>query len=141
VISEIFLLSRKYNKFYKLRNKKIINEKIRIRKQHDVNFNLLLKIRSRISSALKSKNNYKFNPTLKLLGCSVAFLKKHLEAQFKEGMTWKNHNLKGWHIDHIRPCSSFDLSKIKEQHKCFHYTNLQPLWATENLEKNGKITK
>jgi hypothetical protein len=61
----------------------------------------------------------------------------HLQKQFKEGMTKENHGL--WHIDHIRPISSFDLTKPEQQIKCFHYTNLQPLWAKENLSKGSKI--
>ena len=51
-------------------------------------------------------------------------------------MSWDNYG--DWHIDHIRPCCSFDLSKIEEQEKCFHYSNLQPLWAEENMTKGGK---
>jgi len=58
--------------------------------------------------------------------------------QFKPGMTWDNYGYYGWHIDHKVPCSNFDLSKPEEQYKCFHYTNLQPLWAEENLIKGGK---
>jgi hypothetical protein len=85
------------------------------------------------------KNNSKFGSTLTLLGCSIAFVKKHLEKQFKPGMTWKNHSQFGWHIDHIYPCASFDLSKPEEQQFCFHWSNLQPLWWYDNLEKRAKI--
>jgi len=56
-------------------------------------------------------------------------------------MSWNNYTYIGWHVDHIKPCCQFDLSKPEEQAKCFHYTNLQPLWAEENLtkgKKNGK---
>ncbi len=60
-----------------------------------------------------------------------------LEKQFKSGMTWENRSL--WHIDHKRPVSSFDLTKPEEQKLCFHYTNLQPLWAVENLRKSAKV--
>jgi len=73
---------------------------------------------------------------MKLVGCSIDFLKQHLENKFKPGMSWKNYGK--WHIDHIRPCASFDLRKPAEQKKCFHYSNLQPLWAKENLVK-GKF--
>ncbi len=69
--------------------------------------------------------------------CGIA--REHLEKQFKEGMTWENHGLYGWHIDHIIPCASFDLTDLEQQKKCFHYTNLQPLWAKENLIKGVKI--
>jgi len=71
-----------------------------------------------------------------LLGCSISFLKIFLEAKFKEGMTWENHG--EWHIDHIKPCASFNLLNDDEQKKCFNYTNLQPLWALENLSKGFK---
>ncbi|GAI33061.1 unnamed protein product, partial [marine sediment metagenome] len=60
--------------------------------------------------------------------------KKHLEKRFVKGMSWKNYGK--WHIDHIKPCATFNLSEKKEQRKCFHYSNLQPLWAKENLSKN-----
>ena len=70
---------------------------------------------------------------------SMEELKYYLEGKFQSGMTWENHGFRGWHIDHILPCSSFDFTKIEEQKKCFHYTNLQPLWAHENLTKAEKI--
>ena len=75
----------------------------------------------------------------KLLGCTVSFFMKHIESQWKEGMTWDNYGYRGWHIDHIIPCSAFDLTKEEEQKKCFHYTNQQPLWAEENMKKGAKI--
>jgi len=96
-----------------------------------------LLLKNRIRYALK--NNKKSNSTMNLVGCSLQELKKHLEKQFKQGMTWKNHSLYGWHIDHIKPCASFDLSNPEEQKKCFHYTNLQPLWAIDNIKKSNKI--
>ena len=71
-----------------------------------------------------------------LLGESPAFVKDYLASKFTEGMSWENHG--AWHIDHRRPCCSFDLTNPEEQKKCFHYTNLQPLWAKDNLEKGGK---
>jgi hypothetical protein len=71
-----------------------------------------------------------------MLGCTIEELWKHLEKKFKPGMTKENHGK--WHVDHIIPCAIFDLSKPEEQIKCFHYTNLQPLWAIDNIRK-GKI--
>lgn len=73
------------------------------------------------------------------LGCSVHELKDHLESQFKEGMTWDNLGVGGWHIDHIVPLSSFDLTDREQLLEACHYTNLQPLWAEENLRKGNKI--
>ena len=72
--------------------------------------------------------------TKKLLGCSIEFLKQHLESQFTDGMNWANYGK--WHIDHILPCASFDKSKPEEQSKCFNYSNLQPLWALDNMCKS-----
>ena len=60
-------------------------------------------------------------------------LRKHLEQLFKPGMAWDNYGL--WHIDHKKPCASFNLSDTAQQKACFHHTNLQPLWANANLRK------
>lgn len=54
-------------------------------------------------------------------------------------MSWDNYGYRGWHIDHIKPCSSFNLSDIKEQKKCFHYSNMQPLWWKDNIAKSNKV--
>lgn len=93
---------------------------------------------ARLYKALKSSGKAKNARTLALVGCTIPELIKHLEAQFQPGMTWENHSLRGWHIDHIRPCASFDLTDPDQQRVCFHYTNLQPLWARENLIKNDR---
>jgi len=107
------------------------------RRRTDINFALRSRLSCRIRSALR--NNSKSKRTMELLGVPhIDFLKTWLECKFKEGMTWENRHL--WHIDHIIPCSSFDLTKAEEQSKCFHYTNLQPLWASENLSKGNRIS-
>ena len=69
-----------------------------------------------------------------LTGTTAEEVRKHLEKQFQPGMTWDNRGQ--WHIDHIRPCASFDLTDPEQQKQCFHYTNLQPLWAEDNLRKS-----
>lgn len=67
------------------------------------------------------------------LGCSVEQLKKYLESKFQVGMTWDNYGK--WHVDHIKPLSKFDIANYKE---ACHYTNLQPLWAKDNIRKGNK---
>ena len=97
-------------------------------------------ISSRISSALKSGKGFKDVKSEKLVGCSFQFLKKYIQSKFRLGMSWENYGYYGWHIDHIQPCSSFDLTKEDERKKCFHYTNLRPLWATTEIaRKNGDL--
>ena len=83
------------------------------------------------------KRNTKSGHTIDLLGCSIDQLKNHLENQFKPGMSWSNYGK--WHIDHIRPCASFDMRNPKDQKVCFNYKNLQPLWAIQNLTKKDRI--
>lgn len=107
------------------------------RKLIDPEFKLIKTLRSRLSNAIKRQNASKNNKTINLLGCSIAFLREYLQNKFKEGMTWENHG--EWHIDHIKPCALFNLLDEEEQKKCFHYTNLQPMWASENLSKGCKF--
>ena len=94
-------------------------------------------LRNRINIGLKKSK--KAGRTIELLGCTYSEVKLHLEKQFTEGMTWDNWGRGGWHIDHIKPCSSFDLTKEKEQFKCFHHSNLQPLWESDNCAKGDNI--
>lgn len=100
-------------------------------------YRLIKSVRARLRKFLKSKNITKRNETFKMVGCTPKFLKEHLEKQFKPGMNWQNHTNKGWHVDHIVPLSS--VKKIDEIERLMHYTNLQPLWAEDNLKKSNKI--
>ncbi|MFT4147058.1 MAG: hypothetical protein QM644_21680 [Mobilitalea sp.] len=92
-----------------------------------------MRLRVRVNNALKGKSTGKVAKTMELIGCTVPELMAHLKTQFTEGMTWDNQG--DWHIDHIRPCASFDLTNPAQQRQCFHWTNLQPLWASDNLAK------
>ena len=109
----------------------------RNRRHTNQEYRLMDNLRGRVNIALRRHNAFKWKSTAKLIGCSVKYLMKHLEKQFKPGMSWENREK--WHVDHIIPCISFDLSKLEQQKKCFHYTNLQPLWPTENYRKGTKI--
>lgn len=107
------------------------------RRQLDMNFRLINNVRVRLRDALRQ--NHKTGTTIDLLGCSIEALKIHLESKWQEGMTWENYGKTGWHIDHIKPLSSFDLTNSFQLSKACHFTNLQPLWAKDNLSKGSKI--
>jgi hypothetical protein len=101
------------------KNQYLNNPQYRLKKQ----------IRCRIWYAIKAQNAHKSNKTLILLGCNISEFKLYLESLFLPEMSWSNHGTV-WEIDHIKPCSSFNLTDPKEQAKCFHYTNMQPLFKT-----------
>jgi len=110
------------------------------RRKNDLEFKLLHYLRSRIWSACFKNNKNKQDKSINLLGCSIKQYKQHLESQFKPEMNWENYG-KIWEIDHIIPCDIFDFSLLEEQQKCFHYTNTQPLFKTENRQKYNKINQ
>ena len=116
---------------------KITGKKRYERRRANINERLSSVIRARILGAVK--HGYKSASTENLLGTNVANLKLYLEEKFKKGMTWENYGFRTWHIDHIIPLASFNLEDPEEQRKAFHYTNLQPLWAHENIRKRDKI--
>jgi hypothetical protein len=99
-----------------------------------IEYRILHSLRGRLLQALNG--TVKSKHTMEFVGCDMIQLKEHLSSQFKKGMAWDNYGRKGWHIDHITPCSSFNLTCPNEQKKCFHYTNLQPLWWLDNCRKN-----
>lgn len=137
--------SREYQRIYY--GKYRITHRIAIRKQqrkyskymrkHNIQFKLTTLLRTRLYTALKKSK--KIYSAIKDMGCSPTELKVFLERKFKPGMTWENHGRNGWHIDHIKPLCQFDLTDKKQYLKAIHYSNLQPLWAYENLTKRKII--
>ena len=124
-------------------NRQILNKKRVERRNNSVQYKLTCILRTRLSNAIKG--NYKSGSAIRDLGCSVEELIQYLEKQFfpnprtGEEMSWKNHSRNGWHIDHIIPLASFNLIDREQLLKACHYTNLQPLWAKENIAKRDKI--
>lgn len=92
-------------------------------------------IRSHICVAIR--RNDKSGKIVDALGCSIDEFKAHLESQFEPGMTWDNWSRDGWHIDHIEPLSSFDLSDSEQYYEALHYTNCRPMWAIPHLRRNA----
>ncbi len=131
---------RKYNRDYDKRPiKKIYNKKYRDARKDRPDIKAKNAIRLSILQALRVRGISKSAQTIEYLGCDVAFFKMYIESLWEKNMTWENHSKKGWHLDHIRPCASFDLSDIEEQKKCFNFSNYQPLWAKDNLKKGAKL--
>lgn len=122
---------------YSYKHREYRNKYLKKKKEEDPQFRIRKNIRDRMRAAMKGKS--KSEHTIKMLGCSIEELKIYLEKQFTIGMSWDNYGKRGWHIDHIIPCASFDLTDPEQQRKCFHYSNLQPLWAEDNYKKKDKI--
>lgn len=135
-------------KQYDIKNRERKNAQALKRTLHklktDPMYRLQFNIRSRIKAAFRLKKATKCKKSEELLGCSIKIAKEHLESKFLPTMTWENYG-KYWHIDHIIPCNLFDLSNEEEQKKCFHYTNLQPLFAVtqiiNGIEYIGNLNK
>ena len=153
-----------YGKEYNLKNKKQLQDKYfknveYIKEQHkeynrrpetrelrrnysrnkyktNINFRLAHVCRSRIWKALKF--NSKSAGTMKLIGCTIDELRKHIESLFKPWMTWENQGLGGWDLDHIIACANFDLTDPAQQRACFNWSNLQPLEHIENIKKGAR---
>lgn len=132
----------RYKEYYQKNKKKINKKNLEYRKNRyktDPIYKLHSDISRRIRKALKNNKELKSKSTIEYLGCDLDFLRNHIETQFREGMNWDVFFIGEIHIDHIRPCASFDLTDPEQQKTCFHYSNLQPLWAKENHEKRDKL--
>jgi len=130
-------LRREY--YHSGKGKQIQQANKKKRYNNNLNYRMRVKLKNKIYDILKKFGADKKNTTIELLGCDIEFFLKYMENKFEEGMTWENYGYETWHIDHIIPVSSFDLTKEEEQRKCWHYTNLQPLWAKDNIKKGAKI--
>lgn len=98
----------------------------------DVNFRLRHNLRARMRAAVRGLG---VKSSISLIGCSMQDLRSYLESKFQIGMSWNNHG--EWHIDHVKPLSAFDLTDATQLKAACHYTNLQPLWASDNLKKGA----
>jgi hypothetical protein len=107
--------------------------------ENDPAYRISLTLRKSVCRYVKQKSARTFD----LIGCSPEELRQHLESLWQEGMSWDNYGAyttggaMTWHIDHIIPCDSFDLTNETEQAECFNYENLQPLWAVDNIRKSN----
>lgn len=138
-----------YRKEYYQANKQ--DYVVRARKYHaqryesEPEYKILKNLRCRIAKEIRKTAGYKgikvdkTASTIELLGCTIPEFLFHLHKQWKPRMDWTNYGFEGWHADHIKPCSHFNMSKPEDQKACWHYTNFQPLWAHENLRKSNKL--
>ena len=112
----------------------------KVRKAKDIHFRIRERLRSSLATAARAYIFKKQDTTFSLLGCTLSEFQAHIEAQWQQGMSWDNwgRGVGKWNIDHIRPVASFDLTLLEHQRECFHFTNMQPLWATENVRKGAK---
>jgi hypothetical protein len=129
--------NQKYRKDNKLKIMKDANDYVKRKRSEDLLFKLKHNIRSRVKEYLKTKNITTKNRTFDFVCCTPQELKEHLEKKFISGMSWDNYGLYGWHIDHIIPLSY--AKNEEELYKLCHFTNLQPMWAIENIKKGSKI--
>lgn len=131
---------RTQNKAYypKVKRTKEYMIEYRKKQKEDPNYQVRYALRANLKSRLNKSNEIKDDKTLSYVGCTVEFFKLWMEYLFDKKMSWKNRGTY-WHIDHIMPCASYDLSKQEEIYKCYNWTNLRPLYKKENIEKSDKI--
>lgn len=126
-----------WRKNYRSRNRIKINAARRLRDKKNPKRMLVKRLHSRVKKLLKSAGVYKKRKTNELLGCTVEFFKKWITAQFKPGMSWDTQN--SFHLDHYIPCAAFDLTDPEQQKICFNWSNYQPLYPLDNLQKSSKM--
>tara|TARA_R110000782_G_scaffold6934_1_gene23555 strand:+ start:100 stop:726 length:627 start_codon:yes stop_codon:yes gene_type:complete len=127
---------KKWQREWREKNPKYANEWQKNERKNNPQYRIKFNLRERMRKALKG--NWKQGKTVELLGLSILEYKEYLSKQFDENMTWDNYGVY-WEIDHIKPCSSFDLTNLEEQKECFIFTNTQPMIISDNRRKSNKI--
>jgi len=132
---------KELRKEWESENRDRVRENVCMGKKQNPNILIAALLRSKLKTALHVKRmTKKYREYSKnLFGCTIEELKEYFEKQFKDGMTWDNHTYYGWHVDHFIPCCNYNLSIEEEQKKCFHYSNLRPVWREENQSKGSKV--
>ena len=130
-----------WNKNWREKNRELSacyqRQYVKKRYKNDIQYKLTISLRTRLNRAIK--NNQKAGSAVGELGCTIGEFKVYIENKFQEGMSWENWKHDGWHLDHIKPLSSFDLTDREQFLEACHYTNLQPLWGWQNMQKHDKI--
>jgi hypothetical protein len=99
----------------------------------DPEYRLRRILRARVAKALEGS---RAGSAVRDLGCTVQEFRRHLESKFLPSMTWDKRS--EWHIDHIKPLASFDLTDREQFLEACHYSNMQPLWAFDNQSKGDR---
>lgn len=126
--------NQKYRKVHKDRIAAYESKRV----QENIQVRITKRLRTRLHHFVNSVGIYSYHTT-ELLGCSWEYLRDYLEKQFESGMNWDNYGKNGWVIDHVVPCSYFDMTDDVQVHICFNFRNLQPLWAKDNGSKNDSL--
>lgn len=122
------------------KNRSSVSRSIKARKRRDPGFKIVCNLRNRLREIMGVTRDSSKKWNSALIGCDTHHLARHLESQFRRGMSWDNYGTH-WHVDHIQPCSSFDHTNPEHVRRCWHFTNLRPMWAKENIAKGAKITE
>jgi hypothetical protein len=128
-------LVKDYSKKWSYNNREYFKKWRQNQWNNNPNFRLRIILGNRLNEIIKKSKTYKTNNIISLLGCTLEECKVYLEKQFLPEMNWNNHGVV-WEIDHIKPCSLFDLTKEEKQKECFHFTNLQPLFKTTKIAES-----
>lgn len=135
--TNVFSCSEHRNKKMSPEAKLKKNAKRRERKRSDPEWAMADRLRKRVGRAIRDyAPGMKLRQTAQYLGCTMDEFMMHIESQFLDGMSWDNRDK--WHLDHIRPCVLYNLNNLEEQQACFHWSNMQPLWAIDNIKKHAK---
>jgi len=128
---------REKRRLYRQARKSIIAAQKRLRERTDPQFRLQCRLRNRLWDVMRGRQ--KAGSAVQNLGCSIAEFRCYLMALWKPGMSWENWGQYGWHLDHIRPLASFDLTDPQQFALAAHFSNYQPLWWRDNIRKGAKV--